>query len=402
MLETLQPLTTLAEKRLAERFTHPVRLEPTAKLDSQHLVVRYRVHAGDPVFPNTLILKQVNDDSKVIAQFTPRTLFLNEWASLEFLSGLTSDCSPQLYASDRTEQFVLLEDLGECPSVQEILYGDDPARAHAALIEWGALLGRMQRATRGHESRFRALQMELGATTSLSDGYFDLRVELPLLRECLHTLEIPLPDGFDAAIAAIASAMCDPSPFRSFAHFDAGPHNGLLTPNGIRLLDFELAGFGHGLIDVVGARMAFPAAYRGRRVPMASVQALEASYRAEIVHASPELAEDRVFYPALVQACAHWAFVRIWGFWKSYLKNRLEIGPDYENQRNIKPENAAYFRTMVLTYLISFIETAETFGELSSLRIIAEQVMDALRRIWPELEPWPVYPAFQPEQTAEL
>ncbi len=392
-----QPLTSLAEQTLSAHLSRPIRLEPTAQLDSQHLVVRYRVHAGGTDAPTSVILKQVNDKSK--AQFSPRTLFLNEWASLEFLSSLTSDCSPRLLASHRPEQFVLLEDLGACPSVQEILYGDDPARAHAALIAWGALLGRMQRATREHEPRFLALQTELGTSTVLSDSNFDLRVELPTLRECLQTLEIPLPDGFDAAITTLAQAICDPSPlsapFRTFAHLDAGPHNGLMTPNGLRLLDFEMAGFGNALVDVVGARMAFPAAYRGRRAPIASVNALEASYRAEIVAVFPELAEDRVFERALGQACAHWAFVRVWGFWKSYLKNRLDIGPDYEAQRGLNPENTAYYRRMVFTYLISFVETANTFGALSELCTIAEQVMDALRQRWPELEPWPIYPALQ-------
>jgi hypothetical protein len=392
MYENLLPLTSLAEQALTARFSLPIRLEPLAQLESQPLVVRYRVHAGDGNAPASVILKQVNDASK--AQFAPRTLFLNEWASLEFLSGLTAACSPQLYASHRPEQFVLLEDLGECPSVQEILFGDNPARAHAALLAWGTLLGRMQRATLGHEPQFLALQTELGTITVLSDSNFDLRVELPTLRECLQTLEISIPTGFDAAIAALAQAMCDASPFRTFAHLDAGPHNGLMTPHGLRLLDFEMAGFGNALVDVVGARMAFPAAYRGRRVPMLSVKALEARYRAEIVEAIPELAEDRVFERLLGQACAHWAFVRVWGFWRGYLKNRLDIGPDYETQHGIKPENTAYYRTMIFTYLRAFIETAETLGQQPLLRATAEQVLDALLRAWPELEPWPVYPAF--------
>jgi hypothetical protein len=76
-------------------------------------------------------------------------------------------------------------------------------------------------------------------------------------------------------------------------------------------------------------------------------------------------------------------------------ENRLDIGPDYEAQRGLNPENTAYYRRMVFTYLISFVETANTFGALSELRTIAEQIIDALRQRWPELEPWPIYPALQ-------
>ena len=52
-----------------------------------------------------------------------------------------------------------------------------------------------------------------------------------------------------------------------------------------------------------------------------------------------------------------------------------------------------------LTYLLSFVETAEEFGQLPVLRVTVEQVTDALRRTWPDLEPWSLFPAFQ-EETA--
>jgi hypothetical protein len=396
MLDIFQPLTTLAEHLISARFARPLRLNPTAQLDSQHIVLRCQTitEDGDDL-PRTVILKQLNEESRAKANFSPRQLFLNEWASLEFLSVLPADCGPGLYASHHDEQFVILEDLGDCPSLQDILYGQDSAKAQSALAEWGTLLGSLHSAASGHEAQFLEIQISLGAATSVSDGSIDLCSLLPQLHECLQTLAVTAPTGFDSALSAIQDAMHGPSPFRTMAHFDAGPHNVLLTLNGLKLIDYELAGFGNGLIDLTGARMAFPAAYRGRRVPRAGVEAVETNYRTYLADTVPLAAEDKVFQSAILEACAYHAFVKLWGFWKNYLKNRLKTGSGYETQRGIKPENAAYFRQMVFTYLLSFVETAETFGELPDLRIIAEQVMDALRHEWPELEPWTVFPAFQ-------
>lgn len=64
-----------------------------------------------------------------------------------------------------------------------------------------------------------------------------------------------------------------------FAHLDAGPHNGLMTPNGLRLLDFEMAGFGNVLVDVVGRGRRFRRRTGDGGNFIASVNALEASYR---------------------------------------------------------------------------------------------------------------------------
>jgi hypothetical protein len=339
------------------------------------------------------VLKQLNEESK--AQFSPRQLFLNEWACLEFLSTLPTNCGPKLYASQHTEQLVIMEDLGECPSLQDLLYGADPAAAYQALSEWGVLLGRLHRAALGQETQFLEIQSGLGAATSVSDGSIDLRDLLPELRECLQTLAIPLPDGFERNLNAVADAMRGSSPFRTFAHFDAGPHNVLLAQDGLKLLDYELAGFGNGLIDTTGARMAFPAAYRGRRIPRAGLETVEANYRTHLADANPLIADDTVYQTAITQACAHHAFVKMWGFWKNYLKNRLRVGDRYEAQQGINPDRAAYFRQMVFTYLLAFANTAEEFRQLPDLRAVIQQVMDALRREWPDLEPWPVFPAFQ-------
>jgi hypothetical protein len=71
------------------------------------------------------------------------------------------------------------------------------------------------------------------------------------------------------------------------------------------LLDFEVAGYGHGLLDVVCARLTFPPAFGGRLSPPDIVRQLEAAYRAELVGRVPAIADDELFALAVAQASAH-------------------------------------------------------------------------------------------------
>jgi hypothetical protein len=222
----------------------------------------------------------------------------------------------------------------------------------------------------------------------------DVRDLLSPLHACLDLLAVARPDGLDEAVAAVGAAMVDDVTWRTLVHFDAGPHNCIQAAGTLKLFDFEFAGLGNGLIDVVGARMAFPVAYHGRRLPAPVVEALESSYRVERLAAIPQAVETAFFRSALAHACAHWALTKLWGFWKNYLRDRLGQGPDYDAQDGWDPERAAYFRQMIFTYLFTFVETTRRWACLPTLRSVMERVRDALCGHWPDLEPWPLYPAF--------
>jgi hypothetical protein len=343
--------------------------------------------------PSSVVVKQLGETDNSLL-FPPRQQFLNEWASLQFLSDLRLACGPQLYAGDDAAQVMVIEDLGEGPSLQDLLFGHDPVEATQALVEWGSLMGRMQQVSAPHQEAFLALQSSRGASTAVSDGSEDVRDLLPVLHECLQALAAALHDGFDETVHAVGAAMCERSPLWTLVHFDAGPHNVQPTRHGLRMLDFEFAGLGNGLIDVVGARMAFPAAYRGRRVPTSVVETLEERYRAERDSGIASFAGEAPFRAALAQACAHWTLTKLSGFWRNYLRPRLAGGPSYDVREGKDPARAAYFRQMVFTYLFSFAETTREWQLLPELRVTIEQVMQALRGYWPKLEPWPLYPAF--------
>lgn len=386
-------LVATAQQVLGARAWQPIGLKATKRLDSEHVVLRCQVLGGSAGAPSSVIVKQMQERPGGAAGFPPRQMFLNEWASLQFLSDLRSGCAPQLLASSQAEHLIVLEDLGDGASLIDILFGDNGAEAHRRLAQFGALLGDLQASAYRQEQRFSRIQAAMQASTPVADGSIDVRTVLAPLHAMLDALAVAPPSSFDSTIAAIGAAISDESPFRAFQHFDAGAHNVISTQHTLKLLDFEFAGFGHGLIDVVGARMAFPAAYRGRRSPAESVEALEASYREHIVDTIPIAADNRLFDSAIAFASAQWTVSKLYGFWKSYLQPRLREGAAYDEQGSRSPERSAYFRRMIFTYLLAFTETAAERG-LDGLRGTIGRVMEALRREWPDLEPWDLYPAF--------
>ncbi len=382
-----------AERLLRAHFECGVRLHLVEELESAHRVLRCRVVNPGPGLPASVVIKHLKREDDALL-FPPRRQFLNELASLRFLRDLPVACGPHLYASDAAERLMVIEDLGEGPSLQDILIAGETARATFHLTALGGLLGRMQEAAARRQAVLSALQSSLGVSNARCGGSMDVRDRRSPRHACLDSRAVARPDGFDEAVAAVGAAMIDDSIWRTLVHFDAGPHNCIQTDGTLKLFDFEFAGLGNGLIDVVGARMAFPVAYHGRRLPAPVVEALESSYRVERLTTIPQAAETDFFRSALAHACAHWALTKLWGFWKDYLHDRWVQGPDYDARDGWDPERAAYFRQMVFTYLFTFVETARRWACLPALRAVLARVMAALRVHWPDLEPWPFYPAF--------
>ncbi len=195
-----------------------------------------------------------------------------------------------------------------------------------------------------------------------------------------------MPQQFDQGVlfrnewasTALEGAIHGPGIFRTFVHHDAGPHNFVVMPTGVRLLDFEFAGYGHGLLDVVCARLAFPPAFCGRLIPREVVAQLEARYRAELIPAVPALDDDERFTEAIAQASTHWAFSKLIGFWRAYLRERLLEGESRDTRDGRAPERAAFFRRQVFTYLRLALATLEEQNHLPELRTVLARLVQQL------------------------
>jgi hypothetical protein len=405
MLDNYEATVQLAESALSSAFNSPVHLVVDERFDSRHLVLRCRLITAFDNAPTSILLKQMAVDAPPEQSPHPGDCFLNELASLRLFNDLHDqlDFGPRLYCCHRDAGLLIIEDLGNHQILKAILRGKDSHLATDALIKFGQCLGQLQVAAFGKEGAFKTSQVDARAPILPSVACQDIRNAISDLHACLDALRIKSPIGFDRAIDDLEAMVHDEnSPFRTWTHGDLRPLNVLyLESTQARLVDFEFASFGHALLDAVCVRMAFPpppvpVISSGQAVPSSVVRRFESSYRTELVRGIPDAADDTCFQEALVQACAHWALIKLLSMWKIHLQERLAQGDDYDDRDDIAPHKAAYgrFRQQGVAYLQTFIDTAAEFEQLPVIRAAAQKIVAALLAIWPDIKPLPCFPAY--------
>lgn len=343
--------------------------------------------------PETVIVKHEPGENE---DDSPNYHFRNELATLQFLGSdsSTEPLAPRLYTAEAESNVLVIEDFGPAGTLQDLLLdGDDMARAEQALVTYGAYLGRFHAATAGRESAFNTLPESLAAIAPDCDTNIDVRTLHPQFAEMLQAFDISADRQFDAEYEAVGAAMGEPGPFWTLTHCDAGPHNVLLSSDRAILIDFEFGQYAFCLMDMVSARMGFPHAFKGQRVPPHPLRQMEQAYRHELAQHMQQAADDRLFETALTQACAAWALGRLSHFWKGFLREYLEgsramaEGGDSERVERIKRWQATCIRC--------FIETADEFDCLPATREVLLRLEKALLQLWPDFAPMPYYPVLE-------
>jgi hypothetical protein len=395
-----------AERVLSAALGGGVRLRQTDVLRERYRngVVRLAVEEAPPGVPESVIVKFVDghgnrrydpaDDSHESTAWRLR----NEWAGNRFLNDVGGEppLSARFYGGDHTAGCIVLEDLGadgEC--LADRLQGDDPARAEAGLVAYAASLGRMHARTAGRADAYARLRRSLGGREAgdgcLTDGGREFVEGVGRLRATCGKLGVPVADGFDDEMESVRETLNAPGPFLTFAPGDTCPDNHRILADGsLRFFDFEFAGFRHALLDAAYLYLPFPTCWCVRRVPPALLPRLEAAYRDELARGVPEAADDAVFFPALVRACAYWAVTTLVAAWAAGLESALEKddrwGLATVRQRHpLRLENVAGL--------------AERHGELPAFARTARALSARLRALWPDTDEMPLYTPFEnPEE----
>jgi hypothetical protein len=392
-----------AQALLTESTGHLINLIDPQPLSDQNTVLRCRLEPAPPGISSSVILKQVTS-TKFNSPDGPTGeshRFLNEWASLSFLSNLPGKphYGPQLLASDREISLIILEDFGDHPTVQDILLGNDREAAKKALRAIGVFLGQMQTATYERGDEFAIEQSRLKAASPQSDSTIDFRKQnmLEVFQDCLSVLEITPAAGFWEALENLEKAIHTSGLFSNFIHADAGPHNFLYFDEGVQLLDYEFGAFNHGLLDVVSARLGFPHTADMYSMPLQIAQQLEGAYQKELTQMIPQLADKIFFEQELVKACAHWALSRWAGAWMYYFKERFEIGEEMtaNKKMGLSASQAQINRSRVMTLYQSFIQFAQLTNHQLPLAETLQSFTLILKQEWPELDVMPIYPALR-------
>jgi len=351
-------------------------------------LLRCQVLEGPSAAPASVIVKYAGLDPNAPGGL-PRA-FINEWASLEFLSRLAERggdrFAPRLYGADREAALLVMEDLGQGESLVQPLLGHDRAAAEAALDAYFRTLGRLGALTHPHSAEYWAIRDSLGPRDAYAQPTLDSEPD-SLWRWLTMICDVvkiePMP-GVEADIAEAARFNAEPGPFTAFSQSDTCPDNCMRHGEWMRLLDFEWGWVRNALNDGARARSNFPTCWCVHRLPVETVRRVEALYRAELVKGCPAAADDALFNRELVKACANWSIASFEFY--------TEVGAFWEEDGTWGTSTT---RQRAIARLELLAEATAEFGMLEALGATAGALAQRLQALWPELEPMGVYPAFR-------
>ncbi|MER7278598.1 hypothetical protein ABT369_29575 [Dactylosporangium sp. NPDC000244] len=191
----------------------------------------------------------------------------------------------RLIASDQAAGVVVTTDLGDWPTLEAVLLGADADAATRAVVEFGTAVGRLHAGTRTAGERYRQALADLGAPQADAgpglpwpgvDRWQDVEVACA---------ELGLPHARAAAgdAAFVQDRIADAGPFAALTHTDLNPGNALVTPHGVRIVDFEGAIFGHLGFDASFLHFPFPTySTHWATLPDSVVTEAERAYRREL------------------------------------------------------------------------------------------------------------------------
>jgi hypothetical protein len=360
----MELIRAAASRALGTDLTDPVDLGGSRR----STVLRCRTGTAE-----TVVVKAYRDEPEALRGFTA------EAAGLALVGA-----GPRLLAVDSSFPLIVMEDLGDAPSLADKLLGGDPDAARQALLTWATGYGRLAAATVGREPELAALYTihDRGDRTWNDPGW--LYKDLGELPAALDSVGVTPPPRLDEDLAVIA-AVADPGHYPVFSPGDICPDNNLLTPRGLRVLDFESAGYHPVFLDAAYTRMPFATCWCVFRLPADVRTAVERAYRDEVVTAYPDLGDDSVWQPGVRLATAAWTVAM------TALRLPRTAAEDRPTHPTRRPVPTA---RQLLRYRWQTLRCElESAAELPA-------VVETLRRLRAATESWavpdlPTYPAFR-------
>jgi hypothetical protein len=364
-------------------------------------VMRCTVMAAPGYVPATVIVKSFQEcawkelrgayDPDDQQQGSTAWRFFNEWAGMQFVESLPCErlLAPRVYGGDRAAGLVVMEDLGEDGCLADLLFGADPVRAEAGLIEAAATVGQLHAASLGRAEEYRGLRASLGPYD------WDFPWNRPqLLRQAIEELkrkfqdvydsvEVPIPAGMEREWSTVLT-LVEPGTLYAFSG-DLAPDHHRYVDGRPRFIDFEDGKFQQPLFDAAVGRFVFPSSSLVNRLPVDVARKMEEAYRAELVKSCPKAEDDHWFHTTLVTTCG--------GFIVSQLATSGR--PLADDLKEDRPWGLASMRQRRLLHLEALAAMTEEFGHLEVLGGLARALSARLRTLWEDVAELPLYPAFR-------
>lgn len=367
-----EALAAAGERVLAAVLGRAVRLVVVAEPRSGR-VLRCRVDGGDV---GSVIVKGAEPGEGLRGLATVH----NELAALEVLGQSAPGAAPRLLGADPALGVLVMEDLGDGPSLATYLRNGDPVVAARAAVTSAAALGALHASTAGEAGGYEQARAALSPS--------DLPAHRLLLRgrhagdavdalpELVAAHDLPaLPTAASAELTAAVDELAAPGPFLALSSGDPCPDNELHTEGDVRFFDFEAAAARHALIDAAYYLLPFPNCWCWRPLPADLAAEMLVAYRTALAAGCSAAADDARWRLGLHRAAAAWLAVTV--------RRRLPLAGDDELERQ---------RLLVALGALAPLDGGPP--PLPALSSWAERAAQVLRRRWPTTPSPGPYPAF--------
>lgn len=267
--------------RVAELLTQswgaPVRARDADLLKSWSRTDVLRLRLDAPAGrPRTVVVKRSKHPERGADEHAALTLLTD--------AGRTAGTVPRVLAADPALRILVLDDLGEGPTVEQLLRGDDGDDAADAVIDTARVVGRLHGASAELAAEYDARRDRLAprAETPETQAVRELREDRAALSGWLGALDVREPAHVERMLDAMAAGLGASGPWRLLTHGDVAPANAVHGPSGVTLVDFEYAGVRHALSDTLCWTLVCP-------FPLELAARADAAYRAEARRALPML-----------------------------------------------------------------------------------------------------------------
>ncbi|GAA4227379.1 hypothetical protein FHR32_001487 [Streptosporangium album] len=211
---------------------------------------------------------------------------------------------PELLGVDASIPLLVMTDLGNAPTLADVLLGDDPEAAREGLLAWAHGLGRLAAESVHRRADLARLWTTYGRGLPSWEEEPWITQDAAALLMLLSGAGIAVPPGLAGELTLIGAVGEDGYP--AFTPGDTCPDNNLLTPDGLRLLDFESACYQSVFLTAAYCRMPFSTCWCVFTLPAGLAEEIEQTYRAEVAAVYPALAEDAVWQAGIRRAIAVW------------------------------------------------------------------------------------------------
>jgi hypothetical protein len=329
--------------------------------------------------------------------------FVHERAALSLVDEHGLPGVVRLLGSSWDPPLLVLEDLGDCRSVADVLLAGDPVRAERALVDWAIAVATLQASSVGLGDDFRT---RLNATRRRHDplapsrgagargaAAADLLADwLIQTAETLAGLLRPLgPQPGPLALRelrALTPALDAAAPGeQGLVPGDTCPDNALYVDGQLTLIDFEAAAHRHVAWEAAYLFVPWPTCWCCWAIPSHTAERVLDAWRQTAASAIPAVTTDR-FADHLARAVIAWAFLSM-----TFLLSRALADPEPDaSPRPARGPPRPDARSLVLHRMQ--LAAAYPTSVLPALRDLAGQIHDACtaRWGWHELQ---LVPAFR-------